>query len=463
MPDYLLISGGAWPPVEDVGASAVVGLAGALAATGHKVTVLAAFPVARAAATPGLARRLRTVDASAGGKKYDLPLFEGRVLGSSAHHFVLGIDETGMTLGRGFVGALLGSAAAALVSDGTLRPAAVVGWGELSAAAIGAGGAALRLFVLPDGREGAPLDDADLAALAEATDVGAGRSLVARAVMASNAVVVPSPSALANLARLPGMAARASDEPVMAVRLGADEPPFDPMSDAALAARFGEADLGGKAECRKAIARKTGLALGPRTLLVVTGPLNAHTGGKLIASALGKLAGIDAAVIVPAHGDRELVDLVRVLAIEHPGRIAIHAGSDDPGDDAQAGDAARKARDGRRLLAAADATIFVDSEDLTGRGPALAQRYGVLPIAPDAGASGDFLVDYDPGSRTGAALLFSEASSFELVGAIRRAAALKASAEAWPSVTRAVMAAAPRWAAFAGAIESLRESSGPSA
>ena len=70
-------------------------------------------------------------------------------------------------------------------------------------------------------------------------------------------------------------------------------------------------------------------------------------------------------------------------------------------------------------MAGVDAALFTDAGDLTGRPAGLALRYGALPLAPDAGAFGDFLVDYDAASATGTALLYAADDSFEIVGALR--------------------------------------------
>ncbi len=111
----------------------------------------------------------------------------------------------------------------------------------------------------------------------------------------------------------------------------------------------------------------------------------------------------------------------------------------------------------RELLAAADAALFLDSHDLTGRSAGLALRYGALPIAPDGGAFGNFLVDYDPASATGTALLYAPGDAFELVGAMRRGLALRTGAPSWSAMVSALMRSAPRWSTAAAILDSLVE------
>jgi hypothetical protein len=448
MSDYVIISDAAAPLDASPAAAGALGLAAAFAATGRRIVVLTQADPERAARQPGLARRLRMVSASVAGEPIEVPLYEGRASASGANLFVLA-PPVASTGSRGRMAALLASAASSLARDGMLAPDLVVGWGETSATALGALASSRRLLMLPTGTAGDPLPPEELEALGEADDLGAGRSLLARGLMAADAVAVPSPSAAASLDRHPVFAARPSDQPVAVVRLGCDDPPHDPQSDPALAHHYSVDATAGKAENRRAVIRRLSLAVGQRTLLCVTPPLDEVPGGRAagtLLSVLAQLAGLDAAVVVRAGRDRALAERAKVLAIEHPGKVAVI----QP-------DAGNGAINERELLAAADVLVLTDANDLTGRGAGLALRYGVLPVAPDSGASGDFLVDYDPASGTGNALLYAPGDSFELLGALRRGLALRLHGERWAPLVSALMRSAPRWSSAAAAIESLVE------
>jgi glycogen synthase len=370
-----------------------------------------------------------------------VPLYEGRASSSGANLFVLAFP----TGSRGATVALLGSAAAALARDGMFTPELVIGWGDTSAGALAALPEARAVLVLPEGSAGPPLPDDELQALHETDDLGAGSSLLARGLMAADAVAVPSPAAAAALSRLPEFSARASDQPLAVVRLGCDEPPNDPHSDPALVQAYTADNPAGKAENRKALGRSLSLSLGQRSLLCVTPPLEGP-GGATLLTALEQLAGLEVVVVVRAGKDRALNERAKVLAIENPGKIAFHPAARD----------AVGAVD-RQLLAAADAALFLDAEDLTSRSAGLALRYGALPIAPDNGAFGNFLVDHDPASATGTALLYAPGDAFELVGAMRRGLALRAGGTSWTAMVSALMRSAPRWSTAAAILDSLVE------
>ena len=259
--------------------------------------------------------------------------------------------------------------------------------------------------MLPTGRLGPSLapPEAELLGPLLLGDESASHSLVALGCLGANAIVAPSPSAARATEGDPGLASRASDEPVIAVRFGCDDPPNDPASDPALPANFSAAALSGKAECRRAIARRCSLALGPRTLLLTTGPLHRDGGAEAILAGIERLAPYDVATIIVPRGEPDVVERARLLALKQPGRVALFPGVE--------------ATDERLARGAADAILLGDDHDRIGRAAGLALLYGTLPIAPDVGANRDYLVDYDAGSRTGHAILYSTATPFEIESA----------------------------------------------
>jgi hypothetical protein len=140
---------------------------------------------------------------------------------------------------------------------------------------------------------------------------------------------------------------------VVSVRFGCDEAPCDPATDPALAARFSSDAPAGKAECRKALARRTSLALGRRTLLVATAPLAIAEGGRALIDAISSLVRSDVAFVVPGRGERALVDEIKRIAIETPGKIAIYP---------ETGPAAE-----RQILAGADVLLLADKDNHLAR------------------------------------------------------------------------------------------------
>jgi hypothetical protein len=436
MSNYLLVAEEAAPIQPGDQASSITGLAAGLAAR-HRVSVLSLAPVEAAAVQPGLARRLRTVPVTAGGLTREYPLFEGRASALPIHRFVLGAAP----VNRGEACALLEGAAAALVRDEMAAADVVVAWSETAVEALGAVPATTRIFALPEGRLSPPLSDEEFAAFSErSTD--RERSLAARGVAASTTIVVPSPSAAAFLEASPELAKRAADQQVVPIPFGCDDPPFDPKTDPALEARYEAADLSGKAACRKALARRLSLTMGPRTLMVATSPLALCGGARPLLRALQQVGTLDIAVVIRGGREQGLVDQATVLAIEQTGKVAVL--NDD------------RAETTRQLLAGADAWLLAGEADPVAREAGVALRYGTLPIAPNDGANADYLVDFDARSGTGTALLYRPSDEQALVGGLRRAIGLRGQADRWPPLVGALMEQAPRWARAAALLDALR-------
>jgi hypothetical protein len=439
MAEFLLVADQVAPVVDGElsGCAAALGLA--LSVAKHRVTVLSLATPAQASRLPGMARRLRTITTRVGGKDQEVSLYEGRSAVSQCALYVLGANSDN----RGRRSALLANAATALVRDQICLPDVVLGWGETSALALACAPAAHAALIVPDGRWDQPLSSDERAELDPdnpAVAVSNGM-LVGLGAIEADVVILPCPSAAEAFRRAAELTCRASDQPVTSMRFGCDELPHDPALDPALAATFSPESPSGKQECRRSLVRRTSLAVGPRTLLLATGPLDPARGGCEILESVSRLERADVAVVFPTGGDRALADQANLLAIRSPGKVTIFP---DSGSEAE-----------RQILAAADAVLLADPDDLTGRAASLALRYGALPLAPNAGASGDYLVDCDVASQTGCGLLYAPADPWGGVGAINRAAALRANLELWQPLLVSLMHAAPRWAATAASLEAL--------
>jgi hypothetical protein len=440
--DFLLIADAVAPLGDGVSAVGASGLSRALAALGNRATVLTLATVEAASRVPGLARRLRTVSATVGAETRELAFYEGRAPLSDARLLVLAAPTLPA---RAEAAAILAGATRVLAADKMIAPEVAIGWGESSAAALSATSAATRLFVLPTGRTGAPLAPEEAAILGPLLlgDDSASHSLVALGCLGAQAIIAPSPSAARATESDPGLASRPSDEPIISVRFGCDDPPNDPATDPALPEPFNASKLSQKAECRRALARRCSLAVGPRTLLLTTGPLGRDAGTDAILAAIERLAPYDLVTVIVPRGEPEAIERARLLALRQPGRVALLSGT-EPADE-------------RFARGAADAILLGDDHDRIGRSAGLALLYGTLPIVPDVGANHDYLVDYDPASRTGQAILYSADTPFEIESGVRRALTLRADGDVWGPLVKSLMDGAPRWAATAATLAEIVE------
>src|SRR5688500_2497045 len=107
-------------------------------------------------------------------------------------------------------------------------------------------------------------------------------ALAAYGAIAAHAVIAPSRSAAKQLEAAPELAVRPSDEPIVALQFGADEPPFDPTSDSALPTPFGAANPAGKAESRRVLLKRLSVSVDPRASVLGTGPRLEGAGGRCL-------------------------------------------------------------------------------------------------------------------------------------------------------------------------------------
>ena len=135
---------------------------------------------------------------------------------------------------------------------------------------------------------------------------------------------------------------------------------------------FSAAALSGKAECRRAIARRCSLALGPRTLLLTTGPAASRRRADAILGGHRTAGPFDVATIIVPRGEPE-VGRARAAARAQAARPRRAV----PG---------RRGGDERLARGAADAILLGDDHDRIGRAAGLALLYGTLPIAPEVGS-----------------------------------------------------------------------------
>lgn len=436
MSEYLFVTDQVAPLGQTDAAKSVRGLARGLLELKHRVTILTIATAAEAASLPGLAKRLRKARVETAEGSVELALYEGHFSASDPQILVLESDSSS----PGERAVQLGGAAVSLAQDGLIKPEVVVGWGESSVVAMARLTAAAKLFVLPTGETTGRFSPREAKTVGLApTDLP---SLASFGVSAAQAVIAPSRASARNLEAAPELAGRASDEPILALQFGANEPPFDPSADAALPTSFDATKPEGKLDARRALLRRLAVSVDPRWPVICTGPRLEGDGGKALVDALPLIMKRDCFVILPSLGDKALIERASVFAIEHPTKLSVVK---DPSDD-----------DHRLMLAAADAWWLLDESDMTGRPAGRALRYGALPLVPERSAAHDFLVEWDTASMTGNALFYKEPTADHLSATVARVTALRANPTTWTAMVSRLLATAPLWRNTAALVDELR-------
>ncbi len=205
---------------------------------------------------------------------------------------------------------------------------------------------------------------------------------------------------------------------------GLDYDIWNPEKDSAIAERYNEKKLEGKAACKKDLQESFGLdtnATGP--LFGVVSRLADQKGLDLVLSSIDQILAFGGQLIVLGSGEPSLEESFRGAANAHKGQIACCIGYDEALS--------------HRIVAGSDAFLVPSRFEPCGLTQIMALRYGTLPIARRTGGLADTITPVN--GDVGDGFLFNNANVGELCVALRDAAALYANPEAWhKAVVRAM-------------------------
>jgi starch synthase len=199
-----------------------------------------------------------------------------------------------------------------------------------------------------------------------------------------------------------------------------------------LAAPFSAANWSGKAACKQALLRETGLRPNPRgPVFAMLGRLADQKGFDLLLPLLPRLLASDSRLIVVGDGAASLRRDLLAAVRQHPGGMAFSN--------------QWSAEFAKRVFAGADALLVPSHFEPSGLSPLYARRYGTLPIAHATGGLLEQLTDYDPVSAHGNALLYYTDSKEALWDALQRSLFLFSNPDEWRSLITRAAQGIPRW------------------
>ena len=164
---------------------------------------------------------------------------------------------------------------------------------------------------------------------------------------------------------------------------GIDERQWNPLTDDALAHRYGPHDLKGKALCKRALQAEAGLPVDAQAPLVLAlSRLTEQKGLDLLLAALPTLLREGAQLVVQGTGDPALEAAFVSAARSHPGQVSVCIGYDE--------DRAH------RLMAGADLIVVPSRFEPCGLTQLYGLRYGTLPVVCATGGLADTVVPHRP-------------------------------------------------------------------
>jgi starch synthase len=191
---------------------------------------------------------------------------------------------------------------------------------------------------------------------------------------------------------------------------GLDTAVWDPSSDKSIAAAFSPADISGKAKCKAALQRASGLAEDPDApLFAMVTRLAEQKGLDLVSEAADKLLGGRAQFVLLGEGDAVYHTTFANIGKRYPKNSRMYLDFDGA-----------KAH---TIYAGADFFLMPSLFEPCGLGQMIAMRYGALPIVRNVGGLADTVRDADE-TADGNGFVFDGQSPEKLLSAIGRALAL---------------------------------------
>ena len=230
---------------------------------------------------------------------------------------------------------------------------------------------------------------------------------------------------------------RAKD--LLGILNGADYRIWDPATDAHLCANFNLHNISGKRACKMALQAELGLEVNAEAALVVlVSRITEQKMADVVADTLPGIIANGAQCALVGDGDRLLEKRFELAAHQHPSRIAVRIGYEEPL--------------AHRVLAGGDILLHPARFEPCGLTQLYGMRYGSLPVVRNTGGLCDTVVDVtDHSVRRGTAtgFAFEDVNSADMLHCIERALALYAQPLAWRKVQRQAMAQDFGWSDLA--------------
>ncbi|MCE5192828.1 MAG: glycogen synthase GlgA [Candidatus Cryosericum sp.] len=192
---------------------------------------------------------------------------------------------------------------------------------------------------------------------------------------------------------------------------GIDVSYWDPASDSALPYLYSSSSLTGKARDKESLLQEAGMSSDSgRPLFVMVSRLVAQKGMDLVLGALDDMMSLPINLMVLGTGDAGIETALEQKAAEYHGRFVFNRRFDE-------GLA-------HRMYAASDFFLMPSRFEPCGLSQMIALRYGSIPVVRRTGGLKDTIQDVHPKTGLGNGISFDDATSFDLLEAVKRAVAL---------------------------------------
>lgn len=233
------------------------------------------------------------------------------------------------------------------------------------------------------------------------------------------------------------LAARAGD--LHGIVNGIDPDVWNPESDPLIKANYGAGSVKNRRENKRAVAERFGLEQDDGPVFCVISRLTGQKGMDILADCVGDITAAGGRLAVLGSGEPWLEDAFRHAAAQHPGRVAIITGYDEPLS--------------HLMQAGCDAILIPSRFEPCGLTQLYGLRYGCIPVVTRTGGLNDTIIDANPAAvaaRVATGISFGPTTADGLRRALRRTFRLYADQKAWLAMQKQGMKSDISWDKSAG-------------
>ncbi len=189
---------------------------------------------------------------------------------------------------------------------------------------------------------------------------------------------------------------------------GIDHITFNPMKDSTIPANFSKDDLSGKAVCKSALQKESGLPVKPDVPIIgMIGRLTSQKGLDLIERVMNDIMGEKLQMIVLGTGEQRYAEMFDYFQRLYPEKLKAYITFD--------------AELANRIYAGSDMFLMPSLFEPCGLAQMISMAYGTVPIVRETGGLKDTVQSYDSDTKKGNGFSFAYYNAHDMLYTIRRA------------------------------------------
>jgi starch synthase len=203
---------------------------------------------------------------------------------------------------------------------------------------------------------------------------------------------------------------------------GIDYRIWDPARDKHLPVNYSLEDISGKVRCKEALLQEMNLdpSLKDRPLIGMISRLDTQKGLDILIQILDDILSLDTGIVILGSGDESIQQAIQETAANHPGRVSLFIGFNDPL--------------AHRIMAGVDIFLIPSRYEPCGLTQMYALKYGTIPVVRATGGLNDTIIQFDGRTKKGNGFKFEPYDPSAFFEAIRQAVKLFKNSKVWKKV-----------------------------